>query len=231
MSIIHCFACLMLVNPACDAGAVTSTPSAPAAKKPAEEPKPKRVTTTEAKTIVADLLRTESKGEQKVRSAPLKELTTDAIWNKLGVQVFKEDLPGSVTGQDSFVIKKGKACRIGHSYGSDGVSSLCVADLRHDGRPLLVYTYRCGMSLPTEGVSVCDCLAAGPAEIAWGPSTIRGGGHWAVTSVDDRTVRVTAGKIVLGDLVLQDKDGKASMRIRFRDDVPAEIRRHISGQQ
>jgi hypothetical protein len=226
MSIVHGLACLLLVTAAC------STPAVSVAKEPAGEAKPKRLTLAQAKVIVGALLRTESKGDRTLQTIPLKELTTDAIWNKLGVQVFKEDLPLSVTSQDTFVLKKGKAYRIGRSYGGGGVSSLCVADLRRDGRPLLVYAYRCGMSLPTVGVGVCDCLAPKPVEIAWGPAMVRGWDNdWTVASVDERTVRVSMGKRVLGDLVLEDKDGKASTRLRLCDDVPVEIRRQISGQK
>lgn len=75
----------------------------------------------------------------------LVELTTDDIWERLHLQVFK--MTESSIGSETFVLIEGRVEFIGKSFGGAGVTQLFATDLNEDGDYELTYTYAWGSGI------------------------------------------------------------------------------------
>jgi hypothetical protein len=199
-------------------------------KLPKEAPKEKemkRLTAEEAEKLLIQHLK--DKEDANIPGGlPLKELTTDAVWEKLKVQVFKLQHGKPLPRQSTYVIKQGKAIPIGMDFGGDGVNSLCVADLKGDGQPFLVFSYAWGSGIHRSQIGALDCLAKEPKVITAAQSLVLDFTHdWSVRALDKKTVRVEGGGVSFGNLELMEKDGKATLRLQLPDDLPAKIRKNV----
>src|SRR5262245_36190178 len=92
----------------------------------------------------------------------VKELTTDAVWDRCKVQVVKVKGGTPALNNHTFVVRKDDAFGIGESFGGSGVDSLAVADLKGDGRPLLVYAFAWGSGEHRSQIAAVDCAAREP---------------------------------------------------------------------
>jgi hypothetical protein len=190
------------------------------------KPAPKeqtRLMLKEAEELVTQQLRQERKIIPSVQLT-LKELTTDEVWKRLGVQVFQ--VTGTIQAHETFVIRQKKAHQIGYGFGGHGVTSLCVAALNKDKRPELVYAYSFGSGVHRSHVAVFDCLAQVPREFT-APQAYFGGHDLAVKRIDDQNVRVLAGEAKIGRLVMARKEGDLMASIEFDKDLNDTIKRGI----
>jgi serine/threonine protein kinase len=192
----------------------------------------RRLPAEQIEELVRDWLTLEARMVNVPKTIPLKDLTTDAMWRELGVQLVQLDsVKELVYRRDTFVVKQGKLYPLlKDKHGRLKVLSLCVADLRRDGRPLLVYTFSFGSGVHRSQVAVYDCLAREPIESIAAPSLVLDPAHdWTVKQVDAHTVQVEGGKVLFGNLELRDRDGKATLILRLPDDLPPAVRNRIKG--
>lgn len=103
---------------------------------------PRRVGLEEATELVQAELLAAKPARRAILGGALTELTTDEMWRRLGVQLFKVDRGGA--DYSSYLIQGGRASLLGSGFGGHGVQSVCVSDLDQDGAPELVYTYSWG---------------------------------------------------------------------------------------
>ena len=151
----------------------------------------------------------------------VKELSNGTIRKRLGVQVFQ--ITGEVRRHETYVVKDGEVFNIGRAFGGSGVNSLAVADLDGDKRPDLVFSFAWGSGEHRSQVAMFDCLAKVPKQIVGKVSNFTFE-DFTVERIDDVTVRVSAGKQVVGTLTLEKKDGEATLEIRLDDNLPRELR-------
>ena len=200
------------------------------AKSPQASPKGKemkRLTAEDAEKLIRQHLR-DAENANIPDAIALKDLTTDAVWEKLNVQVFKLQYGKPLPRQSAYVIKQGKAISIGRDFGGEGVNSLCVADLKGDGQPYLVFSYAWGSGEHRAMVGALDCRAKDPKEITATQAIYDDSKHdWSVRAIDTKTVRVEGGGVSFGVLELTEKNGKATLSLRLPDDLPANIRKNV----
>jgi hypothetical protein len=190
----------------------------------AQGEKAKRLTVPEAENVVRAHIYAKNPRMNPDAKFPLKDLTTDAVWKRLGVQVFQ--VTEGVQAHETYVVKKNQVFLIGKGFGGQGVNSLCVADLNGDSRPELVYSFSWGSGIHRSQVGVFDVLAKKPREYV-APGAFYGMDDLTVKRVDDRTITVSTGKTELGRVALEGKDGQLRVEIRLNDKLPAEVRKLI----
>lgn len=160
----------------------------------------------------------------------VKDLTTDTIWKRLKVQVFQMN-PMNFPNRSTVVIKNGRPTVIGQDFGGSGVTSLCVADLKRDGQPYLVYSYEWGSGIHRSQVGALNVLANDPTELTAVQALFNDPKHdWNVRAVDDKTVQVERGEVIFGKLVLTEDDNKTVLRISLSPDLKDSIRKNIHDQ-
>lgn len=176
-------------------------------------------------------LRTHLQRDLKMQNLPanlkVEDRTTDAIWKQLKVQVVRVALdPNSPTGS-TFVLCKGSWHKIGMEFGGDGVTSVAVADLRGDKKPLLVYSFAWGSGLHRSQVGVFDPWADKPVAVVSQQAIVNDVQHdWQVEATD-KGVRVVGGGVNFGELQVETRDGQLAVSIRLRDDLPNNVRANI----
>src|SRR5262249_5419376 len=143
---------------------------------------------------------------------PLRELTTDAVWKRLHLQVFQ--VTEGVRQCETYVIKSGEVFGIGAGFGCVGVNSLGVADLNQSGRPALVYTYSWGSGIHRSHVALCDISGKEPKQYV-APQAYFSAGieDLSLQVVNDQTVEVSVGDQKVGRLALESKDGTLVLRL------------------
>jgi hypothetical protein len=131
--------------------------------------------------------------------------------------------------QTTYVVKQGRVIRIGEDFGDKGVHSLCVADLKGNGQPYLVYSFTFGSGDTQTHIGALNCLAKDPTEIRADKALVLDPAHeWKVRNLDKKTVRVEGGGVSFGNLELVEKDGKAMLKILLPDDLPEMIKKKVS---
>jgi hypothetical protein len=181
---------------------------------------------------------------------PLIDLTTDEIWNRLGVQVFNEYPAGG--HRPGFLIKDGRAVIFGMGWGKDAgtsgihknFTSLLVTDLDRNGKPELAFAcYGCSGRCST---AVEVCFTDGPKLVqVRAPQFISGPPRMLfIRKTDDYHVVVEYGEYdddapdpshwswksegILGTLVLETTKQGPTPRIIVRDDLSSDIVVHES---
>jgi hypothetical protein len=190
-------------------------------ESPAEASESKRLTADEALDLVRKHIQKEMPDAELDDAALLKELTTEAIWKKLKIQVFQAR--GDVLLNETFVVRDKQVFPIGKAFGGSGVNSLCVADLDRDKEFELVYSFAYGSGVHRSCVAVFKPLAKKPVERVC-PLTNFSFDDFAVKSIDDQTVHIFAARTRVGAVVLEKEDDKLSATIRLDDKLPAELR-------
>ena len=192
-----------------------------AAAATAQEEKVKRLTLKEAENVVRTFVLTDNPRMNPQAMFPLKEITPDAVWKRLGVQVFQ--VKEGVRAHETFVVKKLRVFPIGKGFGGQGVNSLCVADLNGDGRAELVYSFSWGSGEHRSQIGVFDVLAKKPREYV-APQAFFGKDDLMVRGIADRTVTVFSGQTEVGRVTVVGPEGKMRVEIRLRDMLPVAVR-------
>lgn len=185
----------------------------------------KRMELKEAEKLVRDHIFKENPKMNPTAQFPLKEVTTNAIWKRLSVQVFK--VTEGVRDSETFVIKSGKVFGIGIGFGGPGVGSLGVADLDKSG-PTLVYTYGWGSGIHRCHLAICDVLAKEPKEYAAPEVYFSKGVEDPVLKViDDQTVEVYIDEQKAGRLALEGKEGTRKLSLILEENLAKEVRQRF----
>jgi hypothetical protein len=151
----------------------------------------------------------------------VKELTTDAVWERCKVQVVKLKDAGPELSNHTFVIRRDDLFGVGN-----GVGSPVVADLKGYGRPLLVYSFASGSGIRCSQVAAVDCAAKEPKHFV-APLVNHSFKDYALKPADAKTVEVYVGDTKIGRLVMERKDEQTVLRIQLDEKVPDEIKKEL----
>lgn len=84
----------------------------------------------------------------------LREVTTEEIWDRLHVQIFKQmNYTGSVNEAEAYLIKDRKVYPMSIGFGGFGLEDIIVCDLDNDSKSDLAYSYSCGSGLHINCIS------------------------------------------------------------------------------
>jgi hypothetical protein len=187
--------------------------------------RPQRLSIEAASARIADYIRTKKPGAQIDTAFVVDDLTTDAIWDQLHAQVVKVK-EGQVEKSETFVLRGNKVERIGDAFGGNGVTSLVVADLAGDNKPLLVYSFAWGSGDHRSEIGILDLHGKRATELRMSPVN---------RSSDDYTVRrsvsggvdVMIDKTVIGHVTAARERGDLHATIKLAEKLPDEIRRGL----
>ncbi len=100
----------------------------------------------EAQDLILAYLKHENPELNRSANLDLEELTTDEIWQALGIQIFKNR--SNVFLNQAFIItSEGGVLPMGSSFGDVGVIDMVVTDLDDDHRAELVFSYAFGSGI------------------------------------------------------------------------------------
>jgi hypothetical protein len=199
------------------------------ADDPKNEPKTelsKRLSADELRERLVKHLRDNNPNLKLADDFAVKELTTDAVWDRCKVQVVKVKGGTPALNNHTFVVRKDDVFGIGQSFGGNGVGSLVVADLKGDGRPLLLYSFASGSGIHRSQVAALDCAAKERKELV-APLTNYSFKDYALKATEAKTVEVYAGDTKIGRLALEKKDNRTVLQIRLDEKVSEEIKKEL----
>jgi len=155
---------------------------------------------------------------------PLKEMTTDEIWSRLGVQVFQ--VSGDIFMYDTFLVHRGQVTPMGTGFGGVGVTTLAVADLDRDGQSELLYTYSFGSGIHQSRLGIYSPTL--PGEGILEASTTLTNGDLLLEKINDSQVQVKAeltgpSSVPIGQVVLQSQGGQETLALVLDKDLPQDI--------
>jgi hypothetical protein len=155
---------------------------------------------------------------------PLRELTTDEIWSRMGVQVFK--VTEGVHMFDSFLIRDGRVEPMGIAFGGYGVDALAVTDLDGNGQPELLFTYSWGSGLHRAHLAVYSPALPKNGMLAADLALMNG--DLSLAKQDDRRVAVLGGlfnqkPVQIGYAQLGGENGQPALTLRLDPNLPAAI--------
>ena len=184
----------------------------------------KRLSADELRERLVKHLRDKNPGLNLGDDFAVKELTTDAVWDRCKVQVVKvKGGAGPALNNYTFVVRKDDVFGIGQSFGGQGVGSLAVADLKGDGRPLLLFSFAWGSGEHRSHVAAVDCAAKEPKELV-APLVNYSFKDYALKATEAKTVEVYAGDTKIGRLTLEKKDERTVLQVQLDEKVPEEIK-------
>lgn len=102
----------------------------------------KRIDLPAAERQVERFLRAENPRMAASARFPLRETTTGAMWEKLGIQAFQ--VTEGVRLHETYLLRRGAILPIARATGGEGVNSFAVADLDGDGGEELAYAFGWG---------------------------------------------------------------------------------------
>jgi len=76
---------------------------------------------------------------------PVKELTTDDIWQYLTIQVFQ--VTGDIYENETFIFNNDTLIQMGTAFGGSGVTDMVISDLDQDNLAELFFTYSFGSGI------------------------------------------------------------------------------------
>ena len=138
--------------------------------------------------------------------------TTDDIWKRLGIQVFRVTAPDHLSAE-THVIQDGKIHPIGRNFGGEGVTSLVAADAGKK-KYVLVCAFAWGSGVHRSQLGVFD--PAGSKQITL-PISNRSFDDFEVKGEDGVAV-VFMGKRRVGTVALDETDGVLAPAFRPADD-------------
>jgi RNA polymerase sigma factor (sigma-70 family) len=206
-------------------------PLRPAEEKPKEKPpakdKPRRLKPDEAAALIRDYLVDDKPGRKLPETLRVKDLTTDEVWDRLDAQLFRLERESGPM-PDFFTIRNKEVAALHEGLSGFHLRSFCVADLRGGRKPLLVFSYSWGSGAWRANVAALDLSAKEPKPVV-APQALFDDPtyYWDVKTADGKAVRVEGKGVNFGELVFTEKDGKASLRLKLSDDLPARIRKKI----
>jgi hypothetical protein len=185
---------------------------------------PPRLSIEAASAKVAGHLRREKPGAQIGKAFAVDDLTTDAVWDQLHVQVVKVK-GGQVEQNETFVLSGDRVERIGRAFGGGGVSSIVAADLAGDNKPLLIYSFAWGSGDHRSEIGILDLHGKQPKELRLKPINL---------SMDDYAlgragagVEVLIGKTLVGHVTAVREKDALRANLNLEEELPDEIRRRL----
>jgi len=161
----------------------------------------------------------------------MKEMTTDEIWNRLGVQVFQ--VSGDIFKYDTFLVKRGQVTPLGTGFGGMGVTTMAVTDLDRDGQPELLYTYSFGSGIHPSRLGMYAPTFPGDGMLEARPSLIFG--DLLLEKINDNQVLVKAemtspDSVPIGQAALQGQGGAKTLVLVLDKDLPQDILDNLRSQ-
>jgi hypothetical protein len=157
---------------------------------------------------------------------PLREFTPKDVWKRLDAQVFQ--VTSAFQGGALFVIRNAEVFAIGPGGNcGNGLKSLCVAVLTGDKRPKLVYSYSWGSGIYRSQIAVFDILAKKPRQSVALQAYFNGPDDLILKRVDDQTVQVRTRAGTVGKVVVEGKQGHLKVKIAFKDNLPAKVKKRF----
>lgn len=186
-----------------------------------------KVTVEEAVKLIGEYRRLNN--QSMVTSLPLKEITTDQVFQELGCQVFKDG------DFEAYVIRDNKVTHIGMGFGGLGVTSIYTADLNKDGRLELVYTYSWGSGLHRSHIAV---MMFGETNKEIVSDFVYMNKDLLLEKKDYYTILVREGKSVvsvtdnlsgeeIGSLSLQKSGDSYKLKLIPREGLPQQVKQNI----
>lgn len=206
------------------------------ADRPEQPPeRAERIDLEEGEKLVRELVFARFPGMNPEARFPLKEITTDADWDRMQAQLF------TVTGDSPrhgcvYLIKKGKAIHLAGPGNGGYMNSSCVADLDGDGAPELLYTYGAGSGLHWSRVAAFLEDPSGPhlvhADLSYDFGDLhldRRGDREVCLELRDWNLNpgMEKDRIPLGTLMLEKGDPGYRLEILLAEGLPPEIGRKV----
>ena len=198
----------------------------------------KRLSVTEGEKLIHGKILAETPDMNPAFRVSLKELTTEEIWKRLGIQIFKAAF---FSGKERFrseyyLIKDRKFIKTGESFGGFGIMSMCVSDLGRDGQPELLYTYSFGSGIHRSRVALYTIHNGTPRIIEWDSAYSQG--DLFLKKIDDQDVIVEIGEydyqkesytpvVLFGKIFLEYVNGEAKLSVGLDKQLPEKERKKI----
>jgi heat shock protein HslJ len=161
---------------------------------------------------------------------PLKELTSDEIWSRMGLQVFQ--VAQGTFQYDTFLIWHTVVLPMGTGFGGAGVTSMAVSDLDQDGQPELLYTYSFGSGIHQSRLGIyAPALPGSDNGVREADITLRDG-DLLLDKLDDQEVHVNAEIAAqpsqpVGQVLLLHQGQQVKLGLRINPDVPVDVLNHF----
>jgi hypothetical protein len=189
------------------------------------ETKPQRLSMEAATARVADYIRGQKPSAKLPADFAVVDLTTDATWERLRMQVVKVK-DGPVEASETFVLRGDKVHRIGRGVGGDGVTSVVVADLAGDERPLLIYAFAWGSGLHRSQIGVLDLHGKEPREVLLAPANLSMD-DFEVRAGKDGEVQVWVSTTLVGRVTAVREKDVLRAKIDVSKSLPEDVQRHL----
>ena len=186
---------------------------------------PQRLSIEAAGARVAGYLRREKPGANIDKTFGVADLTTDAVWDQLHAQIVKVK-EGQVEQNEAFVLYGDRIEPIGRAFGGDGVTSIIVADLAGDKKPLLVYSFAWGSGEHRSEIGILDLHGKQPKELRLTPINLSKD-DYALRQAGDAGVQVLMARTVVGHLTAAREKEVMSATIKLEEKLPDDMRRHL----
>jgi hypothetical protein len=186
---------------------------------------PQRLSIAAASAKVAGYIQQEKPGAQIDKTFAVVDLTTDAVWDRLHAQVMKVK-EGQVEQAETFVLSGDKVKQIGRAFGGDGVTSIIVADLVGDKRPLLIYSFAWGSGEHRSEIGILDLHGKLPKEQRLTPINLSTD-DYALRRADNGGVEDLVARTLIGHVTAARKDDGLHAAITLEQKLPDEIRRRL----
>jgi hypothetical protein len=191
----------------------------------AEEKKPQRCSLETAAQRVTAAIRREKPKAVIDGPLPVVDLTTDAVWDQLHVQVVKVH-KGQIALCESFVLRGDEVWKIGRGFGGTGVTSLAAADLAADKHPLLIFACNWGSGVYRSEIGVVDFHEGSLKESFLTPVNLSGS-DFSLRQTKQGNVEVLVGGAVIGEVTAQRKNKELTAQLKLADNLPEEVRRSL----
>ena len=192
--------------------------------KHTDEP-PKRLSIEAMTDKVADVIRAEKPRARIDKSFAVVDLTTDAVWDQLHVQVVKVKR-GAIEQSETFVLGGDKVQRIGRAFGGDGVTTIVVADPAGDKKPLLIYAFAWGSGDHRSEIGILDLHSKMPKEVPLTPVNYSQD-DYTLRRADSGDVEVLIKGTSIGHITASRKGDALDAAITLVEKVPDEIRKGL----
>lgn len=195
---------------------------------PPQPKMPTRLSIDAATTMIAHHIRKEKPKANLGPDFAVIDLTDDSVWNQLKVQIVKVK-ERAVEQGEAFILYGEKVYPIGEAFGGDGITSVLVADLAGDKRPLLIYAFAWGSGRHRSQIGVFDLHAKEPKEYRLSPTNFAMD-DYVLRSSENGHVEVLMGKTPIGHVTAARNDGVLDTTIKIVETLPEEVRRQLVKQ-
>lgn len=166
----------------------------------------------------------------------LEEITTDEIWQRLHIQLFR--LPfDHFRGPQVLSFGNGRIESLGCTFGGQGITHLLVTDLDSNGEAELVFSDSCGSGMQRSHIAIY--LPENYAETQIYTDLTLFMGEFILEKLDDQTVIVNAGNYdyqkkrftsnaSIGILKFTKQNGQPELLVELEDNIPSDILKNLS---